>query len=207
MANNTNHMDDAIKKAKIQIIIFLILIILAVFSAFYFYHKLQKANETLIEKNILLETAKDSISALNDDIALYKDSLATKLEWLNKKYFKETNNYELSQNVDGLVQRSRKTGDYKKYDAALALALEEEAFQKIIDNDFTGAIVLFDKIDKIYPTYHMAYEIKNFLKKNKDSFGTTAGQETIKKKIVQEYSWKAPKKKLERIRGQVERDY
>ncbi|MDP8098491.1 hypothetical protein [Pasteurella atlantica] len=78
---------------------------------------------------------------------------------------------------------------YKK-----VIKLEEEGFYFLLKRNFKEALKKFEEIEKIYPTFHQAYEICNYLKNNSSN-----DKNNVLKNIIEKYSWKAPKKIVREI--------
>jgi hypothetical protein len=90
----------------------------------------------------------------------------------------------------------------KKYTSAISdsinryeksKSLEKEAFKHIISNEKDSAIKKFSEIEKIYPGFHNATEIRQELQK-------TNNIKFVKQKIVKDLSWKAPKEEMNIIK-------
>ena len=78
-----------------------------------------------------------------------------------------------------------------------ALDLERQGFENILSNNINEAINNFKDCDNTYPQFHSAYEIKNFLIKNKSS-----DLKTICKGVLQ-YTWKMPDDIKQRLNNVV----
>ena len=186
MTNNSNQ----VRKTKIQLIIFLVMMIASVFTTLYFYSQLKKTKSDLEIKNTHLEAAQEDISSLNDSLETQQVLLAHLLDSINNIYVKDE---AVKKRVSNAIGK-----DYKS-----AISFEREGFQLILNNEFEKAIEVFGASEKAYPSFHQVYEINRFLKKNRNLFNTPRGQKIIKRKIIKDFSWKAPSDLLEQLKSQT----
>ena len=84
---------------------------------------------------------------------------------------------------------------YKK-----AINKEREAFTYLLEKDLVNAEKAFSEVESIYPTFHQAYEISKYLKKNEDLFNNNKIEEILNH-IIKEFSWGAPKDLLDKIKS------
>ncbi|MCP5107594.1 MAG: hypothetical protein GY950_29670 [bacterium] len=84
----------------------------------------------------------------------------------------------------------------------IASAKERKGFEYLLDGKYNEAIKAFDSAEKAYPTFHQVYEIARYLSKLKKEgiLGAPGTRKLIFKKIISEYSWKAPKSLLNEMR-------
>jgi hypothetical protein len=83
-----------------------------------------------------------------------------------------------------------------------AIIKENAAFDVLIQGDVDKAIAAFDAVDKIYPTFHQAYEIATFLKHNKEKFTSQNERKNLYRKIYTDFGTYASKEqriKLEEL--------
>lgn len=67
---------------------------------------------------------------------------------------------------------------------------EKEGFEAILNNDLNIAIQKFQEVEKLYPTYHQAYELSIYLKKIKNEDKKI--DKEVKNQILKNYSWGMP---------------
>lgn len=90
------------------------------------------------------------------------------------------------------------TSGSSKY--TLAIEKEREGFESLIEGQFEKAIISFETAEKIYPSFHQAYEIAKLLKNERLKLGNSEDYKNILRKIVDNYSWKAPKDLIDELR-------
>ncbi len=89
-----------------------------------------------------------------------------------------------------------------KYDQAQKL--ERDGFNYILAGDMKKAEAAFNEIEEIYPSYHQAYEISRYLKLNSGFYTDPRGITEIQRKIVKDYTWKAPQDLVKNIERKLE---
>ncbi|MDV6252312.1 hypothetical protein [Vibrio sp. EA2] len=85
-----------------------------------------------------------------------------------------------------------------------AIEYEAKAFDALVNQDFVNAIKYLDMAEKVYPSFHQVYEIKNLLKENIDNIQDEKTKAAVLREIVFELSWKAPQPQLSQLRKMVE---
>lgn len=83
---------------------------------------------------------------------------------------------------------------------AQAQALETAGFDALLKGDFETALVKFEETEKVYPSFHQAYEIGLLLRKNKDGFSDSATQKRILTQIATEMSYGAPTETIQKLK-------
>lgn len=82
----------------------------------------------------------------------------------------------------------------------IALEHEEEAFDFMLKGEYQKAIASFESAENIYPSFHQVYEIARLLRKEKANMGNESVKEKVFKRIINDYSWKAPEKYLLKLK-------
>ena len=77
--------------------------------------------------------------------------------------------------------------------------LERKGIDALIEGDFKLALDSYESAEKVYPTFHWAYEISRLLKKNEKDFDNEDIKKSIRKKIVSDYSRWIPEDKLKKL--------
>lgn len=120
---------------------------------------------------ILLE-----IKSLKSEDSIYMSHLLEKREMVKQK---------LDENL--VIPSNSKNSDE-------ASRLERLGFESAINGNVKEAISYFEQCEKVYPSYHSAYEIIKFLKNNINS-----DKKTICKGL-QKYTWQVPKDIVDRLK-------
>ena len=94
-----------------------------------------------------------------------------------------------------------KLNDLPKYQQASQL--EKEGFTALANNQFDLALSKFNQVEKIYPSFHMSYEISRLLKKETANFNSPETQKNIKEQVIKNFSWKAPQDQIIILKRQV----
>lgn len=176
--------------------------------AYYLFSKVEKEknkNEALTAKLTISENRVKEL--LDSNKTLLSQSVETNRQ-LSEYIVKNNSNNEPSEPLKKLFQQSNevasealKLNDLPKYQQAVNL--EQEGFAYLTANKFNEALAKFSQAEKVSPSFHMAYEISKLLKKEKPNFENPETQKNIKKKIVTDYNWKAPKNELIILKRQV----
>lgn len=189
-------------KRNIFILFCLALMAVAVFFALQLYLKLddsEKRNASLLEENKrLLEENKIRVKVLDST------AIAEKIK----------NMHESSSNPEDSVNNIKKIEQYKtdnenfikQTDSSAyqkAVQLEKDGFNAIIENKFDVALLKFNEIVAISPSFHSAYEISRMLASNKAKFTDAATQKYLKEQVATKYKWKAPAEKINIIKAQL----
>ena len=88
----------------------------------------------------------------------------------------------------------------------LALQHEEEGFRKILEGDYRGAVNALNRVEHAYPSFHQVYEIKRLLEREKAGLEARESEKwkEVHRKIVDNYSWKAPPELLAELKNASE---
>jgi hypothetical protein len=92
---------------------------------------------------------------------------------------------------EGLNSQREKARDAASHEAA--------AFEALISGDYQKAITEFEATDRVYPTFHQAYEISRLLRQSKDAMTDSAVRKTVLKRIVSELSWGASPTQIKKL--------
>lgn len=84
---------------------------------------------------------------------------------------------------------------------ATARTEERKGFQSMLAGDYDAAIEAFEAADEAYPTYNNAYELARILRRNKTQMKDEARKKEVFKTIAEQYSYRAPKDLLEKVRA------
>ncbi len=88
------------------------------------------------------------------------------------------------------------------YNYEIAKRNEKEGFSALVREDYVVAIEKFKKAYEVYPQYHSVSEIYKLLKNNKDKLTEHTTKRRVIKKILNDYSWKAPQGSISILRSQ-----
>jgi hypothetical protein len=141
-------------------------------------------------KNVLIQRERDSL--INK---LIETSLAN-----NEVAQNDTAVQKLVQNIKKVSDASAKLNDLPSYQAS---QLEKEGFEALANNQFDLALAKFTQAEKILPSFHMAYEISELLKKERTNLNDPEKQKDLKRVIIDKYSWRAPAKPIKQLKEQV----
>lgn len=109
---------------------------------------------------------------------------------------------ETGQRIASDIQQQQEAKSvFSKYEAAKLN--ENKGFSALVKGDFEDAIIRFKNAYEVYPQYHSVSEIYRLLLKNKDKLHEENVRNAIIKKIVENYSWKAPQDSIEQLRAMV----
>lgn len=89
--------------------------------------------------------------------------------------------------------------DKQRERVRLALAHEAAAFEALIGSDYQKALSEFEATDRVYPTFHQAYEIARLLRQNLSTMNDSNFRKSVFRRIVTEFSYGAPPKYIEKI--------
>lgn len=96
------------------------------------------------------------------------------------------------------IQQDRARGDQ-------AAVKEREGVSKLAADDLKGAQAAFEAAEKIYPTYHSAWEITQLLSAKQGQLDDPQVKEQVKRKVLQDYSWGLSKDSREELARSVGR--
>lgn len=85
----------------------------------------------------------------------------------------------------------------------LPFQFEMIGFKALTDDNFNLALKSFTDAEAASPSFHMAYEISRLLKSQQRNFGNKEIEKDIKKQIIKNYSWRAPKDLLDELKKQA----
>jgi hypothetical protein len=176
--------------------------------AYYLFSKVEKEKN---KNELLTEELKKKEAVIKNLLDSNKIILAQSMEanrQLSEYIIKSTENFPPSDTLKRIIEKSEsvanealKLNDLPKYQQAAKL--EQEGFSALSQNKFDVALDKFAQVEKVSPSFHMAYEISKLLKKEKPNFENPESQKSIKEKIITNYSWKAPKEQVIILREQV----
>lgn len=144
-----------------------------------------------LDSNLVLQKKSDSLTNLLSNL-LASHPITTK---------EDSSAQVLIYDLKNISQSSAKLNDSRAYEKAMQL--EKEAFTALTNNDFETALNKFTEIEKVSPSFHMAYEISRLLKKNRSNFSDKTTQLQIKNEIITKYSWRAPADQLKELKKQT----
>lgn len=187
-------------KRNIIMLVCLALMIAGVMMAINLYSKLdaaEKSNAGLLkEKQGLLAKVADLNKKLIDrNKVLETTTLEEKIKTSDSPNSDEIQKYK-TEAVDFIKQTD--SSAYQK-----AVQLEKDGFNAIIENKFDVALLKFNEIVAISPSFHSAYEISRMLANNKAKFTDAATQKYLKEQVATKYKWKAPAEKINIIKAQL----
>ena len=81
----------------------------------------------------------------------------------------------------------------------LALGHEAAAFEALIGGNYREALSEFEATDRVYPTFHQAYEIARLLRQNLSTMNDLNIRKNVFKRIVTEFKYGAPPKYIEKL--------
>jgi hypothetical protein len=184
------------KTAKIYLVAFINAMLitstsLGVNTANNYFPDKEDAKTEEVKKSSLIPFLGNEIwlppAKLKDEIKIKSDSLSEAKIDFDIIASKDTNQTKLiaelktSSNTD-LVFSSR---------LKEAKELEKKAYDDFYKGDFKSSMIKFKRVDEIYPTYHSAFEIYSYLKKNENNFESK--KDEIKKTV--DNKWKDPNPK------------
>lgn len=195
-------MKQTTQSSKRMVVLFLFLMIVGMITSFLLYNSLQKtrselraSNKNLLAANEALSHAKDSIRVLNERfIANSKNLVAA----VNSKIPTEVKNKPQFEDVSRAMDSTWNLLDKKRFEKAIAL--EKQGFEAVEDGNFEEAIRFFEETEKVYKSFHQANEIATYLKQNRSRFENPKAQKEIQRKIVSDYSMKAPQSVLVKLK-------
>jgi hypothetical protein len=141
-------------------------------------------------KNVLIQRERDSLINKLIETSLMNNEMAQN----------DTAVQKLVQNIKKVSDASAKLNDLPGYQAS---QLEKEGFEALANNQFDLALAKFTQAEKILPSFHMAYEISELLKKERTNFNDPEKQKNLKRLIIDKYSWRAPAKPIKQLKEQV----
>jgi tetratricopeptide (TPR) repeat protein len=80
-----------------------------------------------------------------------------------------------------------------------AQAHEAAAFEALVRGDYKTALSEFEEAERVYPTFHQAYEIARLLRRNLSSISEPAIRKSVLKQIVTQLSYGAPPEYLQKL--------
>lgn len=189
-------------KRNLLILFCLALMAASVFFALQLYLKLddsEKRNAALLKENEgLLEKNRAQVKML-DSIAI-----AEKIKNIHES---SSNPEDSAKNIKRIEQYKTENENFiKQTDSSAyqkAVQLEKDGFNAIIENKFDVALLKFNEIVAISPSFHSAYEISRMLANNKAKFTDAATQKYLKEQVATKYKWKAPAEKINIIKAQL----
>ena len=93
-----------------------------------------------------------------------------------------------------------------KRDYGRAISWEKQGFQALLERDIEDAINSFQNSENSYNQFHQAFEITNYLNKNRERLESADSDywKTAFKHIAEKYSWKMPEEIKEKLLGSKE---
>lgn len=85
----------------------------------------------------------------------------------------------------------------------MAKVKELEAFTYLKNGNLSKAERTFRQVDSIYPTYHQAYEISKYLRKNRSKFNNLGEVTRIQEHTINSFPYGAPENIVEELREQL----
>ncbi len=80
-----------------------------------------------------------------------------------------------------------------------AASKEREGYEALVKGEIINSIKAFETIEQIYPTFHQAYEIANFLKNNQNKFTDSSSRKRMYQRIVSDFSSYASKEQQQQL--------
>ncbi len=188
---------------NILILFFLALMIAAAIYSVTLFNKVEEQKKLLGKKEASLSSQLDSNKILKAQLADVL-KLMRKIEpgaAAGSTAKSDSAVKKVETELKNINEASIKLNEPAVYEQAKNL--EQQAFEAIANNQFETALVKFNQIEKITPSFHSSYEIAKLLTEQKGNLKNTETQEAIKQQIVNKYSWKAPVNQLEKIQQQV----
>jgi hypothetical protein len=84
-----------------------------------------------------------------------------------------------------------------------ASQLEQEGFTAIAANNFDTALAKFKAAEATSPSFHMSYEISRLLNSKQRDFKNRDSLKSIKRQIINNYTWGTPKSLIDSLKIQV----
>lgn len=141
----------------------------------------------------------------NDKLENEVERLATNhINNITKKLYEEEN-YD---SVLAVQDAAKENGIETLVDSATQQTLDRYSrareselggFEYLAANKIDSAIEKFSEASEVHPTLHSVKEIKDLLESKKDSMADEKTAKRVYKEIVNSYSWKVPKKIIEKI--------
>jgi tetratricopeptide (TPR) repeat protein len=168
--------------------------------------------KTLATKRLLDEVLKDE--NLKTEIGnIIKDYMSSKFvaSVRDGNYERATGIYEAVTNIGGneslaiaseIQKKDQSTKALSKYQTAKIN--EEEGFAALLNENYALAIDKFKKAYEAYPKYHSVSEIYLLLYQTKEAMDDTRVKNKVIRKIVKNYSWKAPEKIISELRKKID---
>lgn len=108
-----------------------------------------------------------------------------------QKLFMGLSNSE-DKNIQNIGVAAIQSINKEKSNFISAEEFEKAGFEALINGDIDLAIQSFEAAEKVYPSYHQAYEIARLLRRNKDRLNEPETRRSVYLQIANELGWKAP---------------
>jgi hypothetical protein len=171
--------------------------VVAIFYSRHLYNELELNKKQLYEKTVQLRA--DSVSSARQDSIIH--IFSSKLKIYSRKYDADTSLGSIVNGLLGASDTATKFTNSTVYQQASQL--EKDGFNALISNQFDTALDNFTRAEKISPSFHMAYEISKLLRNEKANFANPEKQKSIKKQIIEKFSWRSPPDLLNALKAQL----
>lgn len=101
---------------------------------------------------------------------------------------------------DKKYELAKKTAEKSVTKFQKASKSERDGFTALLEGRYDDSIAAFEEAERIYPAYHQVYEIGRLLREERNNLTEPEKRKQVFHKIVNKYSWKAPKEMLEKLR-------
>lgn len=164
-----------LKFINIAILGCILVMLVSIFMAISSYNQLNRTRAKLLEKNIALAGAKAQI-----------DSLLTASQQA-KLLSEQRNRTKDSLIIANPMAATTIIGEAKK-NRDTALFLNKRGYELLKERDFPHALKCFQASENAYNGFADSYEMAFLLRKNRDKFNSSQGQEYLMQTIYSQYN-------------------